>query len=406
MSSFSISLLHFNLNRIKLFFHGLGVHENHIETIVLHWNNHCPSCCLIGQVQAFLLLISFSLFSVDQQANSFLFSFLVSFLSSVLQSIIVSDTNVSCSIARMMTRITSIVRLLFLLCCLISSSRISALIYLNNCSFAINFYQQYLNLLYSSNDFHTIHLQAVYSYPVNHSLTPGHIYTYQRQSVALIPLLIRCTYPTTFLNVDYLPFTQCSSTITNFLSKRNYEPTRTYLNLRSILSFKDVPLLYTGEYNLLLTNCSFRLNSTVYQLKSTDLFTFHIQYEPAIADSSCQSCNQRTSICHEHQCICRPGASPIELFDEKRFCIDTTTNCSFDPHRCLMSKSFVDSSTTLSRRSTSILIILIISLSCGSINCLLLGLLLWCVAKEKFDTLVSQTSRFTIESIDLHYSST
>lgn len=89
LSSFSISLLHFNLNRIKLFVHGLGVHENHIETIVLHWNNHCPSCCLIRQVRAFFSLF---LFLFSQLTNrpilffSLLFSRLISFFCSSIDN--------------------------------------------------------------------------------------------------------------------------------------------------------------------------------------------------------------------------------------------------------------------------------------------------------------------------------
>lgn len=260
---------------------------------------------------------------------------------------------------------------------LILSSQVSGMIYLNNCTFALHFYQQYLNLLYASNDSHTVHLQAIYSYPSNHSFIPGHIYNYQTQSVALIPLFIHCKSPSLFAQIDYLPFTQCSSTISTVLRKRNYEPTRTYLNLQAILSLRDVPLLYAGEYNLLLSNCSFRWNSTIYQLTSNDFFSFHIQYERAIADASCQSCNQRTSICHEQQCVCRPGASPIQLFEQKQFCLDTTTNCSLDPHRCLNSRSTSIRSSSSSLLSRSKLIILIFSLILGSI--LLLLSLTWVI---------------------------
>jgi len=220
----------------------------------------------------------------------------------------------------------------------ITISQASNIVYLENCTYSINLYKEYLNLLWSSNDSRTLHIQAVYSLSTNKSLIPGHIYTYLSQSVALIPFFIQCS---SFKNQFYLPFTQCSSTITNIFSKKNYESTRTHLNLKRILSMNNVPILYLGEYHLILSNCSFQLNTTIYQLKSTEIFSFHIEYESSIL-TDCYSCNRRTSICYDKLCRCRYGTISLKLIENKEFCIDITRNCTLDSQRCLYSKFFDD----------------------------------------------------------------
>lgn len=225
---------------------------------------------------------------------------------------------------------------LFLLLTAITLSQTLDIIYLENCTYSVDLYKEYLNLLWSSNDSRSLHIQAVYSLSSNKSLIPGHIYTYSSRSVALIPFFIQCL---SVKNQSYLPFTQCSSTITNILSEKNYESTRTNLNLQTILSMKHVPILYLGEYHLILSNCSFQLNSTIYQLKSNEIFSFHIEYESSLS-SDCYSCNRRTSICYEKTCRCRSGTIPIKLFPAKEYCIDITRNCTLDYQRCLYSKSF------------------------------------------------------------------
>ncbi|CAF2874598.1 unnamed protein product [Rotaria sp. Silwood2] len=265
-------------------------------------------------------------------------------------------------------------------------SQASTIIYLENCTYSIDLYKQYVNLLWSSNDSHTLHIQAVYSLSSNNSLIPGHIYTYLSQTVALIPFFVRCKYPKNIYSNSYLPFTQCSSTITNFLTKRNYESTRTYLNSKTILSMTNVPLLYTGEYNLLLSNCSFRLNSNIYQLKSNDLFNFRIEYENSINNNnitSCNKCNKRTSICYEKKCLCRSGTIPLKLYRNNEYCIDTTSNCSYDLQRCLNSKSIHILNNNDSNQYILILILLI------SLLFILFLFLLWC--------LVHNTSKHTLQ---------
>jgi hypothetical protein len=217
----------------------------------------------------------------------------------------------------------------------ITISQASNIIYLENCTYSINLYKEYLNLLWSSNDSRTLYIQAVYSLSGNKSLIPGHIYTYSSRSVALIPFFIQCL---SFKNQSYLPFTQCSSTIINIFSKKNYESTRTNLNLKTILSMNNVPLLYLGQYHLILSNCSFQLNSTIYQLKSTEIFSFRIEYESSIS-TDCYSCNRRTSICYEKICRCRSGTITLKLIQNKEFCIDITRNCTLDSQRCLYSES-------------------------------------------------------------------
>ena len=254
----------------------------------------------------------------------------------------------------------------------------SNIIYLENCTYSIDLYKEYLNLLWSSNDSHTLHIQAVYSLSSNHTYLPGHIYTYLSQSVALIPFFIQCKSSKNLFANSYLPFTKCSSTITNFYTKKNYESTRTYLNLKSILSLTNVPLLYTGEYNLLLSNCSFRYQSNLYQLKSSEIFKFRIEYEKSINESitSCQTCNQRTSICQGNRCLCRPETTPIKLFQNKEYCIDTTTDCSYDSQRCL-SKKLVSNLPTHSNQFILFLICIL------SFLFLFFVLLLWCLYRHR-----------------------
>jgi len=256
-------------------------------------------------------------------------------------------------------------------------SQASNIIYLDNCTYSIDLYKQYLNLLWSSNDFHTINIQAIYSLSLKNSFLPGHIYTYLSQTVALIPLFIQCKYPENIYSKSYLPFTQCSSTITNFLTKKNYESTRTYLNIKTILSLTNVPLLYTGEYNLILSNCSFQYNSNIYQLKSNDIFKFRIEYEKSINNNitSCQTCNKRTSICQDKKCLCRSGTIPLKLFENKEYCVDITSNCSHDFQRCLNSKSI----NILNNHSNEFIFILILLIS---LLFIIFICLLWCLYRN------------------------
>jgi cbb3-type cytochrome oxidase subunit 3 len=256
-------------------------------------------------------------------------------------------------------------------------SQASNIIYLDNCTYSIDLYKQYLNLLWSSNDYHTLDIQAVYSLSSNHSFIPGHIYTYISRSVALIPLFVQCKYPKNIYSKPYLPFTQCSSTVTNFLTKKNYESTRTYLILKSILSLTNVPLLYIGEYNLILSNCSFKYNSNIYQLKSNDIFKFRIEYEKPINNNitSCQTCNKRTSICQDKKCLCRSGTIPLKIFQNKEYCVDITLNCSYDFQRCLNSKSI----NILNNHSNQFILILILLIS---LLFIILICLLWCLYRN------------------------
>lgn len=212
---------------------------------------------------------------------------------------------------------------------------LSNVIYLENCTYSIKLYQEYLNVLWSSDDARTLHIQAIYSLSSNQSGLPGQISMISSRSVALIPFLIQCqSFPRQF----YLPFTQCSSTIRNQHEKNNSEFTRTQLNLRTILSLHNVPLLYLGEYQLILFNCSFRWNSTIYQLKSHEYFALRIEYESPVR-SQCQSCNRRTSMCSEKTCQCRSGTIPLKLHHDEQFCVDITRNCVFDSQRCLYDQS-------------------------------------------------------------------
>lgn len=217
----------------------------------------------------------------------------------------------------------------------------SEIIYLEGCQYSMDLYKEYLNLIWSSNDSRFLHIQAIYTLSSPNAYLPGHIYTSSFQSMALIPLLIHCRSPSKIYWKSYLPFTQCSSTITNRIERKNYESTRTYLTLKNILSLTNVPLLYTGEYTLILSNCSFRSHSNIYQLKSNEIFQFRIEYEKSIDDNftSCQTCNSRTSICREKQCICRQGTIPVKLDRNRAFCVDTTSNCSYDSQRCLNTRS-------------------------------------------------------------------
>jgi hypothetical protein len=277
----------------------------------------------------------------------------------------------------------------------------STIIYLEHCTYSIDLYQQYLNLLSSSNDSHALHIQALYSLSSNNSFIPGHIYTYLSQSVALIPFFVRCKYPKHIYTKSYLPFTQCSSSIINSLTRRNSESTRTYLNLKTLLSMTNVPLLYTGEYNLLLSNCSFQFNSNIYQLKPNDIFTFRIEYEKPINNNitSCHTCNQRTSICQENKCLCRSGTIPLKLLQNKEFCVDITSNCSYDLQRCLNSKSI----HLLNRDSNEFILILIIIIS---LLFIIFVILLWCLyrntSKHVFTKEKDHSSNQSIFMINRH----
>ncbi|CAF1100536.1 unnamed protein product [Adineta ricciae] len=232
----------------------------------------------------------------------------------------------------------------------------SNFVYLENCKYALDLYKENLNVLWSSDDSRTLHIQAIYSLSSNDSSQPGQIYTYSSQSLALIPFFIQCSLPNSFSLKSYLPFTQCSSTITNFSSKKNYESTRTHLNIKSILSMTNVPLLYIGEHYLILSNCSFQWNSTTYRLKSNEIFSFRIEFESPIS-SQCSSCNRHTSICHNQVCQCRSGALPIKLYQDKQFCIDMTRDCTLDSHRCLYSHAV---KTSALNQLLLILIVLIV----------------------------------------------
>jgi hypothetical protein len=268
----------------------------------------------------------------------------------------------------------------------ITISQASHIVYLENCTFSIDLYKEYLNLLWSSNDSRAINIQAVYSFPSNKSIIPGHIYTYSSQSVALIPFFVQCKSTKNISSNSYLPFTQCSSTVTNFLSKQNSESTRTNLKLKTISSMNNVPLLYIGEYYLILSNCSFRHDSTIYRLKSNEIFRFHIQYESSIL-TDCSSCNRRTSVCYEKTCRCRYGTIPFKLYQNKQFCIDITRNCTFDSQRCLYSKSFEHN------RSDQMLLLLIILIS----FVLVLSLsLLWYLFRNS-----NQTENYSNQSISV-----
>ena len=253
-------------------------------------------------------------------------------------------------------------------------SQASTIIYLENCTFVIDLYKEYLNLLWLSNDSRTLNIQAVYSLSTNNTFLPGHIYTYLTQSVALIPFFVQCKSPENIYSNSYLPFTQCSSTLT----KTNSESTRTYLNLKTILSMTNVPLLYTGEYNLLLSNCSFQVNSNIYQLKPNDIFTLRIEYEKSINNNrtSCHTCNKRTSICEDNTCVCRPGTIPLKLYQDKEYCVDITSNCSYDLQRCLNSKSI----NILTNRSNQLILILMILIS---LLLILFLLLLCCLYRNR-----------------------
>ena len=259
-------------------------------------------------------------------------------------------------------------------------SRASSTIYLDNCTFAVDLYRQYVNLLWSSNDSHLLHVQAVHALSSNGSLIPGQIYTHLSQSVALIPFFVRCTYPSRFSSQPYLPFTQCSSTISTLLMAKNYESTRTYLHLKSLVSLNDVPLLYAAEYYLLLSNCSFYFDANVYQLAPNDLFIFRIEFENSISEqnlSSCRSCNQRTSLCDKSRCLCRSGTLPLTLYQDRQFCVDATVNCSYDSQRCLHARSTPIFST--GNRASPL--ILLLSLVISSLLVLFL-LFLWCLLRR------------------------
>jgi len=276
---------------------------------------------------------------------------------------------------------------LFLTAITISQAFTTNIIYLENCTYAIDLYKEYLNLLWSSNDSRSLHIQAVYSLSSNKSSIPGHIYTYSSRSVVLIPFFLQCK---SFVNQSYLPFTQCSSTITNILSKKNYESTRTHLNLQTIFSMSNVPLLYLGEYQLILSNCSFQSNSTIYQLKSTEIFSFRIEYESSML-SDCYSCNRRTSICYEKKCRCRSGTIPLNLYQTKQFCVDITRNCTLDSQRCLYKKS-------LDKDYFNELIFLLLILI--SFVFVLFLSLLWCLCRNS--TTNNRKENYFNESIDQH----
>ena len=293
-------------------------------------------------------------------------------------------------------QITMIRHLSFLLTAL-HVLQASTVVYLENCTYAIDLYQNYLNLLSSSNDSRTLRLQAIHSLSSNDSLlTPGHIYTYLSQSVALVPFFVHCSSPSLLPAKRFLPFTQCSSAISNDQWKRNYEATRTSLNLKDVLSLTDVPLLYIGETNLLLSNCSFQSNSITYQLTPNEIFIFRVEYESSL-QSPCRSCNQRTSICHENTCQCRSGTIPLKLYQDQQFCADMTSNCSLDSRRCLLSKTL-----PISYTNSSLFIVLIgLVVFIGVLVSFFLGLLCYLcrhwTRKEK-----QSESNQSIYTIDRH----
>ncbi|CAF1092704.1 unnamed protein product [Adineta steineri] len=274
---------------------------------------------------------------------------------------------------------------------LITNCQTSNVVHLENCTYSLDLYKEYLNVLWSSNDSRTLHIQAIYSLPLNKTLIPGHIYIYSSQSLALIPLFVQCKLPKNLSFKSYLPFTQCSSTITNFSSKKNYESTRTNLNHKSILSMINVPLLYIGEHYLILSNCSFEFNSTTYRLQSNEIFTFRIIYESPIS-TNCYSCNRRTSICYDKICQCRTGTIPLKLYENNQFCIDITRNCTLDSQRCLYSK------TIKTNRFNEFILILIVLISLVMI---LFVSLIWYLCRnrrvKKKEFLSSNQSIFTID---------
>jgi hypothetical protein len=286
---------------------------------------------------------------------------------------------------------------LCLLLTLFARIQTSTIIEMENCTFAIELYRKYFNLLWSSDDARTLRLQAIYSLTSNQSLLPGQIYSHLSQSVASIPFIVRCTSSTSdLLSTSFLPFTQCSSTVNNLLAKKNYESTRTYLNLQSVLSMLDMPVLYIGQSNLLLSNCSFQYNSFTYRLKSTEIFTLQIEYESSLR-SSCHSCNQRTSLCQDGTCQCRSGTIPLKLHRNEQYCIDVTRNCSWDSQRCLHTKSL-----TISPVNTYVMIVFAILMSFICCLASIVLVLLWyssrsaCRSKQQFD------SNQSIYSIDKH----
>ena len=136
------------------------------------------------------------------------------------------------------------------------------------------------------------------------------------------------------------PFSVYKTFINNnkFLLKKNYESTRANFNLKTILTMNNIPLIYIGEYYLILSNCSFQLNSTIYKLKSNEIFSFRIEYESSI-QTNCYSCNRRTSMCCEKTCQCRFGTISIKLYQNTRFCIDIIHDCVLNSQRCLYSRS-------------------------------------------------------------------
>lgn len=270
----------------------------------------------------------------------------------------------------------------------------SAVVYLENCTYALDLYKEYLNVLWSSDDSRTIDIQAIYSLSANESSLPGQIYTYSSQSLALIPLFVRCASPNELAGRPFLPFAQCSSAITNFSTKKNYESSRTHLNIKSMLGMTNVPLLYIGEHYLILSNCSFQWNSSVYRLQSSEVFSFRVVYESAMS-SPCVSCNRRTSVCHEKTCQCRAGAIPLKLHQDRQFCIDITRDCSLDARRCLYSDSVkADRFNELA---------LILAVSIGLVVVLFLSLL-WYLLRRKRDQhrkeFSSNQSIFTIDQYE------
>lgn len=281
---------------------------------------------------------------------------------------------------------------IYILLIAITLSQASNIVYLENCKYAIDLYKQYMNVLSFSNDSRHVHIQAVYPLSSNKSLIPGHIYTYSSKLVAVIPFLVQCQSSNNTLIKSYLPFTQCSSTITNFYIHTNSEPTRTNLNLKSMLTMNNVPLLYIGEHHLILSNCSFKSDSTIYKLKYNEIFSFRIEYESSVF-ADCSSCNQRTSVCREAACHCRPGAIPFRLYQDKQFCIDVTKNCTIDSQRCLYPK------TLTTNHFNELLLILIILISFVFIVFLLL---IWYLFRNPIQLDKDASSNQSIIIIDKH----
>jgi hypothetical protein len=125
-------------------------------------------------------------------------------------------------------------------------------------------------------------------------------------------------------------------------------------------------------------------------LKSNDIFQFHIEYENSINENltSCPTCNQRTSTCRKNKCLCRSGTKPLKLNQNKEYCVDITSNCSYDLQRCLNSKSI----NVLTNPSNAFIIILIILIS---VLFLIFLFLLWCLFRNTSKHIIKKEEDFS-----------